>query len=86
MRRLVALVLAVLAVPLAARAQEPKSEDDKTLYAIGFSLAERLAPFALSAYYDRIDHPARGREGGLNGIAGSVTLSGRPVPPHASAA
>jgi N-methylhydantoinase B len=33
------------------------------------------APFALSAYYDRIDHPARGREGGLNGIAGSVTLS-----------
>ena len=33
------------------------------------------APFALSAYYDRIDHPARGREGGLAGIAGSLTLS-----------
>jgi FKBP-type peptidyl-prolyl cis-trans isomerase FkpA len=49
MRRLVALVLALLAVPLSARAQEPKSEDDKTLYAIGYSLAERLAPFALSA-------------------------------------
>src|SRR5262249_41173210 len=49
MRRLVALVLAMLAVPLSARAQEPKSEEDKTLYAIGYSLAERLAPFALSA-------------------------------------
>jgi N-methylhydantoinase B len=33
------------------------------------------APFALSAYYDRIDHPARGREGGQNGAAGAVTLS-----------
>jgi N-methylhydantoinase B len=33
------------------------------------------APFALSAYYDRIDHPPRGREGGLNGKSGSVTLS-----------
>ena len=33
------------------------------------------APFALSAYYDRIDHPPRGREGGLDGIAGSLTLS-----------
>jgi N-methylhydantoinase B len=33
------------------------------------------APFALSAYYDRIDHPARGREGGLAGTAGSLTLS-----------
>src|SRR5262245_31797517 len=32
------------------------------------------APFALSAYYDRIDHPARGREGGLAGKAGSLTL------------
>ena len=29
----------------------------------------------ISAYYDRIDHPARGREGGLNGTAGSLTLS-----------
>ena len=33
------------------------------------------APFALSAYYDRIDHPARGREGGQSGAAGSVTLT-----------
>jgi N-methylhydantoinase B len=32
------------------------------------------APFAISAYYDRIEHPARGREGGLNGAAGAVTL------------
>jgi len=36
------------------------------------------APFALSAYYDRIDHPPRGREGGKDGGAGAVTLaSGR---------
>ena len=33
------------------------------------------APFALSAYYDRIDHPARGREGGKNGLAGRLTLA-----------
>jgi N-methylhydantoinase B len=36
------------------------------------------APFALSAYYDRIDHPPRGREGGKDGGAGAVMLaSGR---------
>ena len=46
---LVVLVLAVLAVPTLAPGQEPKSEDDKALYAIGYSLAERLGPFALSA-------------------------------------
>jgi hypothetical protein len=28
------------------------------------------APFAISAYYDRIDHPPRGRDGGQNGMAG----------------
>jgi N-methylhydantoinase B len=33
------------------------------------------APFAISAYYDRIDHPPRGREGGHEGAAGVVTLS-----------
>ena len=32
------------------------------------------APFAISAYYDRIDHPPRGREGGLDGAAGTLTL------------
>ena len=46
---LVVLVLALLAVPTAAPAQEPKSEDDKTFYAIGYKLAERLGPFALTA-------------------------------------
>lgn len=36
------------------------------------------APFALSAYYDRIEHPPRGREGGKDGAAGKVSLtSGR---------
>jgi N-methylhydantoinase B len=33
------------------------------------------APFALSAYYDRLDHPPRGREGGLPGAAGRVRLA-----------
>jgi N-methylhydantoinase B len=33
------------------------------------------APFALSAYYDRIDHPPRGRDGGQNGAAGQVRLA-----------
>jgi N-methylhydantoinase B len=33
------------------------------------------APFTLSAYYDRIDHPPRGREGGKEGGAGRVSLA-----------
>ena len=33
------------------------------------------APFAISAYYDRIDHPPRGREGGQNGAAGTLKLA-----------
>jgi N-methylhydantoinase B len=36
------------------------------------------APFAISAYYDRIDHPARGREGGHSGAAGTLTLASGP--------
>ncbi|TMJ26736.1 MAG: hydantoinase B/oxoprolinase family protein, partial [Alphaproteobacteria bacterium] len=32
------------------------------------------APFAIAAYYDRIDHPPRGRDGGRNGMAGRVAL------------
>lgn len=31
-------------------------------------------PFELLAAYDRIDHPARGRDGGKNGAPGSVSL------------
>ena len=49
MRWLVGLVLVLLVTAPPASAQEPKSEDDKALYAIGYSLAERLGPFALSA-------------------------------------
>jgi N-methylhydantoinase B len=37
-----------------------------------------VAPFTLSAYYDRIDHPPRGRAAGRDGAAGEVVLaSGR---------
>jgi N-methylhydantoinase B len=32
------------------------------------------APFSLSAYYDRVDHPPRGRDGGHSGMAGAVSL------------
>lgn len=36
------------------------------------------APFAVFALFDRIDHPARGRQGGLSGAAGGLSLaSGR---------
>ncbi len=33
------------------------------------------APFALFALFDRIDHPARGRDGGSSGVPGGVSLS-----------
>jgi len=49
MRWLVGLVLVLLVTAPPASAQEPKSEDDKAFYAIGYSLAERLGSFALSA-------------------------------------
>ena len=47
MHWLVLLVLATIAVA-PATAQELKSEDDKALYALGYALADRLAPFALT--------------------------------------
>ena len=47
--RWIALVLALLLVPaVAAVAQEPKTDQDKTLYALGVALANQLEPFALS--------------------------------------
>ena len=49
MHWLVALVLVLLATAPTVSAQEPKSEEDKALYALGYSLAERLGPFALTA-------------------------------------
>jgi FKBP-type peptidyl-prolyl cis-trans isomerase FkpA/FKBP-type peptidyl-prolyl cis-trans isomerase FklB len=49
MRRFVVIVLALLVIgPSAAVAQEPKTEQDKTLYALGVALSDRLTPFALS--------------------------------------
>ena len=49
MRWLVALVLLMLIAPAPATGQEPKTEDEKALYAIGLALSDRLAPFGLSA-------------------------------------
>ncbi len=38
------------------------------------------APFAISAMFDRVDNPARGRDGGGDGAAGAVGLaSGKPL-------
>ncbi len=33
------------------------------------------APFAIYALFDRVDHPARGRHGGSDGVAGTVCLT-----------
>jgi FKBP-type peptidyl-prolyl cis-trans isomerase FkpA len=49
MRWLVALVLLALTAPSPGAAQEPKTEDEKALYAIGLSLSDRLTPFGLTA-------------------------------------
>jgi FKBP-type peptidyl-prolyl cis-trans isomerase FkpA/FKBP-type peptidyl-prolyl cis-trans isomerase FklB len=49
MRWLAALALLLLLAPAPAAAAEPRTEDEKALYAIGLSLADRLVPFALSA-------------------------------------
>lgn len=45
---LVALVGLATAAPAPAAGPEPKSEDEKTLYALGLALSQNLAPFALS--------------------------------------
>jgi N-methylhydantoinase B len=42
--------------------------------------AAQNAPFAVLAMFERIEHPARGREGGLDGAPGRVSLaSGAPL-------
>ncbi|HTO12836.1 MAG TPA: FKBP-type peptidyl-prolyl cis-trans isomerase [Candidatus Binatia bacterium] len=47
--RWIALVLVLLTAPAApAAAQELKTDQDKTLYALGVALANQLAPFALT--------------------------------------
>ncbi len=48
MRWLVLFVLAFGVGAAPASAQELKTDDDKALYAIGWALADRLAPFALT--------------------------------------
>src|SRR6266540_4023439 len=48
MRRLfISLLIALLAVPAFA-ANEPKTDDQKTLYALGLAVARQLAPFSLT--------------------------------------
>jgi len=49
MRWIVLLALVLLVTPPPVAGQEPKTEDEKALYAIGLSLSERLASFGLSA-------------------------------------
>jgi FKBP-type peptidyl-prolyl cis-trans isomerase FkpA/FKBP-type peptidyl-prolyl cis-trans isomerase FklB len=49
MRWFVVLAVILLVTPAPVAGQEPKTEDEKALYAIGLSLSERLASFGLSA-------------------------------------
>jgi FKBP-type peptidyl-prolyl cis-trans isomerase FkpA len=49
MRRLLMSALVLLVAALPAGAQEPKTDQEKTLYALGVALSNQLAPFALSA-------------------------------------
>ena len=46
--RLLALALLVAAAPAASAAPEPKTEEQKTMYAIGLALSQGLAPFGLT--------------------------------------
>ena len=48
MKRLVSIVLVTLLAVPAFAADVPKSEEDKTLYAVGLIVARQLAPFSLS--------------------------------------
>jgi FKBP-type peptidyl-prolyl cis-trans isomerase FkpA/FKBP-type peptidyl-prolyl cis-trans isomerase FklB len=48
MRWLALFVLAVLVLTAPVAAQELKTEEDKTLYAIGYALSDRLGSFALT--------------------------------------
>jgi FKBP-type peptidyl-prolyl cis-trans isomerase FkpA len=50
----VVLVAALLSVPLAARAQALNSEDDKTLYAIGYITGQRMAVLQLKPNEQKI--------------------------------
>lgn len=49
MRWFVVIALVLLVRPGPVAAQEPKTEDEKALYAIGLSLSERVVPFGLNA-------------------------------------
>ncbi len=66
MRKVMAwsIVMLLTATPLAA-AQEPASEADKTLYALGLALSQNLAPFALTE--QEVRHVAAGLVDGTLG-------------------
>jgi FKBP-type peptidyl-prolyl cis-trans isomerase FkpA len=66
MRKVMAwsIVMLLTAAPLAA-AQEPASEADKTLYALGLALSQNLAPFALTE--QEVRHVAAGLVDGTLG-------------------
>ena len=48
MKSILALLLALLASAGAAMAADPKTEEEKTLYALGLAISQNLAQFALS--------------------------------------
>ena len=72
--------LAVLFAPLCcaalvaadSRAAEPQTEDQKTVYAIGYATAQRLEPFALTP--EEVEVLISGLRDGATGKASAITM------------
>jgi FKBP-type peptidyl-prolyl cis-trans isomerase FkpA len=69
----VACALALLALPLGARAQQLESEDQKTIYALGLAVARNLKAFDLTP--DEIKILEAGLTAGLSGATPAVDLN-----------
>jgi FKBP-type peptidyl-prolyl cis-trans isomerase FkpA len=70
-----ALVTALLAIPLAARAQALKTEDDKTLYAIGYITGERVGVLQLKP--NEVKIVEQGFHDGASGTKSKVDVEQR---------
>ena len=70
-----ALVTALLAIPLAARAQALKTEDDKTLYAIGYITGERVGVLQLKP--NEVKIVEQGFRDGASGTKSKVDVEQR---------
>jgi FKBP-type peptidyl-prolyl cis-trans isomerase FkpA len=70
-----ALVTALLGIPLAARAQALKTEDDKTLYAIGYITGERVGVLQLKP--NEVKIVEQGFRDGASGAKSKVEVEQR---------